>query len=97
MFEELQRGKVYECTLRDPKWHLDGFQSGEAIYIDPRPAVLESLIHELLHRRHRTWGERKVTRTARLLLAKMTDEQKATWWKAYQRIKRKGRPVAVDE
>lgn len=95
--DELRRGRVYECSLRDPRWHLDGLRQGEDIFIDPRPAVIETVLHELLHRRHPRWGERTVTRTARRLLGAMSEAQKAAWWKAYRRIKRTRGVVYVEE
>lgn len=97
LWDELKRGRVYECSLRDAKWQLDGFQSGENIYIDPRPAILETLVHELLHRRKPTWGERRVDREAKRILCKMTEQDLALWWRRYQRFKRKSRPVVIDE
>ena len=97
LYDELERGKVYECSLRDPRWHLDGLREGDSIYIDPRPAILEAVLHELLHRLKPSWGERRVTSEARRLLARMKDGDMATWWRAYQRIKRKCAPVEIDE
>lgn len=96
LWDELGRGKVYECSLRDPKWHLDGLQSGECVYIDPRFAILETLIHELMHRRKPRMGERAVTRLARRLVARMDEPTKAKWWRAYSRIKKKGRPIDAE-
>jgi hypothetical protein len=95
--DEIRRGRVYECSLRDPKWHLDGLQDGETIYIDPRPAILETLLHELLHRRKPRMGERAVTQQARRLVFGMDEATKNKWWRAYQRVKRKGAPVDVEE
>jgi len=97
LMDELHRGKVYECSLRDPKFRLDGLQHGEAIYIDPRPAILETLVHELLHRRKPRWSERRVTREARTILSKMADAELAQWWKRYRAIVKKGRPVDVSD
>ncbi len=91
--DELARGKVFECALRDTKWHLDGMQSGDRVYIDPRPAILETLLHELIHRRHPRWAERTVYREARRLVATMNEATMRMWWQRYQRTKRKGRPV----
>jgi IS5 family transposase len=96
LWDELQRGKVYECSLRADRMILDGLQDGEYIYVDPRPAVLETLVHELLHRRKPRLSERTVGIRARNLVVKMDDTTKARWWRAYQRIKRKGPPVEVD-
>lgn len=97
LYDELRRRKVWECPLRDPHWHLDGLCDGDHIYIDPRPAILESVLHELLHRRKPRWGERRVISEARRLLSKMSDQDLACWWRRYQRVKRKGRPVEVEE
>ena len=96
LWDELQRGKVIECSLRDPSWRLDGLQDGETIYIDPRPAIIETLCHELIHRRKPRWSERRVTSEARRLLSRMDEADLATWWRRYQRVKRKGRPVEVE-
>lgn len=95
--DELQRGAIIECSLRDARWHLDGLQLGASVYIDPRPAILETLIHELIHRRHPRMGERAVTKAARKLMGSMDEQTKARWWRQYNRIKRKGKPVEVDE
>jgi hypothetical protein len=95
--DELKRGRIYECSLRATTWQPDGLQDGENIYIDPRPAILETLVHELLHRRKPRWGERKVTATARALVVRMDEATKARWWRAYNRTKRASRPVEVDE
>jgi len=97
LLDEMARGRIWECTLHDPRWQLDGLQDGENIYIDPRPAVLETVVHELLHRRFPRLGERLVTKEARKLVGGMSEAQKAQWWRAYSRIKRKGRPVRTAE
>lgn len=96
LWKELARGRVFECSLRAPKWHLDGLQEGDNIYVDPRPAILETLLHELLHRRKPRWGERRVDLTARRLLTTLTEADKIRWWKAYQRRKRVRRPFDTD-
>lgn len=97
IWDELHRGKVWECSLRDPKWHLDGLQSGEHVYIDPRFAILETLVHELLHRRKPRMGERAVTRQARRLVAGMDEQTKRNWWRAYRRVVKRGRPIEVED
>lgn len=96
LWDELGRGKVYECSLRDPYWHLDGLCEGDSVYIDQRSAILLTLIHELIHRRKPRWGERMVERSSRQLFCKLTEAEKVRWWKAYRRIKQPRRPKAIE-
>jgi hypothetical protein len=95
LWDELQRGQIYECSLRSKTWQMDGLQEGQNIYIDPRPAILETLLHELLHRRKPRWGERRVAREARRLSVAMDESTKQHWWRGYRRIKKPSKPVEV--
>ena len=95
--EEMDRGRIYECSLRDPKLRIDGLQDGENVYIDPRPAIILTLLHELTHRRKRRWSERRVTRESMRLLVEMSDQELASWWARYQRVKKRSRPVETDD
>lgn len=97
LWDELSRGRVYQCSLRSDGWQHDGLIDGENIYIDPRPAILEVLIHELLHRRKPRLCERTVARTAHLLAVRMDEATKRKWWRAYQRTVRKSVPVDVED
>lgn len=97
LLDELHRGKVYECSLRSKTWQHDGLLDGETIYVDPRPAILETLIHELLHRRKPRWGERRVTQEARALVVRMDEATTAKWWKAYSRVKKRGPAVDIED
>lgn len=96
LYDELHRGRVYECSLRDPRWHLDGLQSGQDVFIDPRAAVLEIVVHELLHRRKPRLGERTVEKRARQLVGAMDEATKRRWWRAYRKVRKVGRPVEVE-
>lgn len=93
LMDELKRGRVYETRLANARWQLDGLQDGECIYIDPRPAILETLLHELMHRRYPRWGERRVTLEARRMVVRMSEADKSRWWRAYRRIRKIGRTV----
>ena len=103
LWDELQRGKVYECSLRTTQSRngrpvqFDGLLDGEAVYIDPRPAILETLLHELLHRRKPRLGERTVTDHARRLALRMDEPTKRRWWSAYRRVKRTGPAINTED
>lgn len=98
LWDEMLRGRIYEANLRSDKWVIDGLQEGENIYIDPRNQVLEILIHELLHRRKPRFSERTVTRMAKDIVNKMTEDEKKRWWRKYRQVKKKLKvPVEVNE
>lgn len=97
LWDELGRGRIYECSIRDSRFQVDGLQDGEQIYIDPRPAILETVLHELLHRRKPRLGERAVERQARKLALSMDEHAKTKWWRAYRRIKRQRRPMTIED
>lgn len=90
--EELAKGRVVEARLRDQTLsaHLDGlcdFGSG-TIYIDPRTAIVSTLIHELIHRRWPSWGEARVWKEEQRLIANMTPDEIQRWYRKYQKAKR---------
>lgn len=97
LWNNLQEGHVYECPLRSEVWQIDGLQEGRNVFIDPRPAILETLLHELLHRLKPRWGEKKVSKRARIMMLQMDETAKRQWWLAYRRIRKTRRPVEVED
>lgn len=88
--EELAKGRVVEARLRAVGEHLDGlYEPGShTIYIDPRTAVVSTLIHELIHRRWPSWSEGRVRREEQRLITGMTPEEVSRWYRKYQKAKR---------
>jgi hypothetical protein len=78
---ELKKGGIVQAPLRATGLHVDGMCNHDEgrVYIDPAPAITETLLHELLHRRYPRWGEKRVDVTAKRLLRYMTP-RRARWW-----------------
>ena len=93
--EELERGRVFEATLKDDHQHLYGLcdYGTQAIVIDPAVAVVDTLLHELLHRRYPSWAERRVEKETSRLLSALRTQDVQTWYRRYKRAVRKRRPV----
>jgi hypothetical protein len=87
---ELRNGKVVEARLRADGEHVDGYCDfgSDHIYVDPRPAIVSTLIHELLHRRWKHWSERRVRQEERRILAHMTPDEVSKWFRMYTLAKR---------
>jgi hypothetical protein len=100
MRDELEKGRILESDLRSKSHHIAGycdFIAGQ-VHVNPRPMIVEALLHELIHRRHPKWSEKTVDREAKALLSKMTEDQVATFYRRYQLLARKRRaPKSVDE
>lgn len=97
--EEFARGKIFEARLNSvgKRAHLYGIYDPDRdeIVIDPRRAIVETLIHELLHRRFPHWSERRVRQTERRIMAEMALEDVWTWYRRYRRSAKKSRRVDV--
>lgn len=92
IWAELGRGRVEERRLVHTKGReiLDGFMNGSTVIVNPMPATLDTLIHELFHRRFPKWSESYVRARTTELMRGMTDAQQLQLWKAYQaQVKRK--------
>lgn len=98
--EELSRGRIVEARLKANDAHLDGlcdYGSG-VIYIDPRTAIVSTLLHELIHRRWPSWPEARVAREERRLIRNMTTSQVQHWYRRYAAAKQTRRStVRVDD
>lgn len=97
--DELRKGRVFEAHLVAGEGEcLDGVVDGDgAIYIDPGPQIVETVIHEALHRAYPRWGEKRICKTSHLLVMAMSDEERRAWYRRWQRhAKRLKKPVHVE-
>ena len=90
LHEELQKGRIVEARIRAFGEHVDGLHEpgSDFIYIDPRTAVVSTLLHELIHRRWPSWSETRVCQEERRLILNMTPDEVAAWYRRYQKAKR---------
>ena len=93
--EEMERGRVYEATLKDDHQHLYGMcdHGTQAIVIDPAMSIVDTLLHELLHRRYPSWAETRVEKETSRLLSALRTQDVQTWYRRYKKMVRKRRPV----
>src|SRR5690349_15149429 len=97
LWDELQKGRIFECSVRSDEAQVYGLHDDGNIFIDPRPSILDTLVHELLHRRYPELSERAVRRRTARLVRRMDESTKNRWYAAYNRLKRKRRPKDIDE
>ena len=93
---EFSKGRIYEATLVDPTHHLEGLcdHQSQAVVINPQVSVVDSLIHELLHRRYPDWSEARVRRETKRLMGRLSSHDVAVWYRRYRRAVKKRRPVS---
>jgi hypothetical protein len=93
---ELANGRIYEATLiTDDGSHLMGMcdTTAQTITIDPKVLIVSTLIHELIHRLHPAWGERRVRLAEKRALRQLSQHDIQVWYRRYKRAVRKRRPM----
>ncbi len=74
-----------------------GLSEAQRVVVNPAPHVLDTLVHELLHRIHPRWGERRVVHEARRIVITMTDAEQRRWYRQYERVRRiQRKPIESD-
>ena len=97
LWDEMATRPVFACSLRDPRWHLEGLAGKDgAVYVDERTAILGAVLHELVHHAHPKMHETSVIRETRRLLGSMDESTKAKWWRGYLSARQKIGPVDVE-
>lgn len=94
--DELSKGRIYEATLiTDDGAHLYGLCDHEkgAITVDPKVAIVSTLLHELIHRRYPEWSEARVRRAEQRALSLLSQHDLQVWHRRYRRAVRKRRPM----
>ncbi len=86
--EEMSRGGIIEAVIEAPGEHVSGICEGQSIVINPVPEVVDTLLHELLHRRFPRWGEKRVRATTARLMYYMDSATMRQWYRRYNRAKR---------
>jgi hypothetical protein len=98
VWAELKAGqRIREAYLSHDTEHLDGLCEGGLVTVNPVPSVVETCAHEILHRIRPRWGERRVYREARKLLASMGDTEVRKWYRTFQRVAVKRQTVKVED
>jgi len=91
VWAELGAGRLTEDYIKDKAQFVDGYIEGGHIYINPANAVVETCIHEILHRLHGEWSEAYVSNRTTFLLRRMTDAEIQQFYEEYQRRVKKRR------
>jgi hypothetical protein len=83
---ELGAGQIREAFIPSEKhFFVDGETEGQAITINPVPEVVDTIIHELLHRLYPQWSERYIKNRTSYLMKRMTDEEVQLLYEEYER------------
>lgn len=69
---------------------LHGYCEGRHIWVNPTWSVIDTVIHELLHRMYPGWSEEYVRNRTSYLVNRMTDEEAGAFYEEYvKRAKRR--------
>jgi hypothetical protein len=91
--KEMAKGRIYERPIVGSKRHIEGlcnWVNGE-VSVNPAPSVVDTLIHELLHRRFRRWSEARVLAETWRVMETMTPDAVQALHRQYKRIAKRRR------
>ena len=100
VWAEVGSGHITEAYIVDAAtMGTDGYYNGSGhITINPAHQVVDTVIHECLHRAFPSWTEKYVRRTTTQLRNKMNDHEIRAMYEEYQRRKRKRkRPLQLGD
>jgi len=96
--DELRKGRIFEAQIVGSKDHIEGlcnWESGE-VTVNPSVSVVDTLIHELLHRHFPKWSEERVRIETWRVMKSFSAEDVRAWYQKYKRsVRRKSRPVRL--
>lgn len=93
---EIGAGNITEAYIHDPGFTTDGVTWGQQITINPAHGVVDTLIHECLHRMFPHWSEGYVRNRTSYLVRRLSDAEVQAIHGEYEKRKRKRRsPVKL--
>jgi hypothetical protein len=90
VWRELRKGRdIKEAYVNGDKEGLDiyGLNDGQTVYVNPAHVLVETAIHELIHRVKPRWGERRVRAETQRIVKTFEDADVLRWYRQYQRVK----------
>jgi hypothetical protein len=96
--DELGKGRIVEASIVGSRDHIEGLCNWETreVTVNPSVSVVDTLIHELLHRRFPTWTEERVRIETWRVMRSMSHADVRGWYRKYKLLaKRKTRPVRL--
>lgn len=97
---EIGKGQIHEDWIDgEPHEYVKGLQEGRHIWVNPAVDVVDTVIHECLHRLEPSWSERYIRNRTSFLLKRLSSEQIQQLYEEYERIrtrkKKRKKPHAV--
>lgn len=99
VWAELGAGRITEAFISDGKMMTDGYFNGSGhITVNPQHQVVDTVIHECLHRAFPAWTERHVRRMTTYLRRRMADEEIQAMYSEFQkRARKRKRPLVIED
>jgi|GEM_PF-4929796 hypothetical protein len=93
---ELLVAPLTEAYIVSADHYVDGMCEDGSITIAPHHHVVDTVIHELLHRIYPERSERSIRRTTTMLRKTLTDDEVLWFYDEYQKRKRTGEQRSTD-
>lgn len=89
---EIGKGRIEERWIADKDCFIHGECDGRTVTINPAIDVVDTLLHEALHRLEPEWSESYVRNRVTWLMRRMTDAQLQTLHEEYRKLAVRRKP-----
>lgn len=80
---EIERGRIAEAFISEDGFCVDGLIEGQQITINPVHQIVDTLVHEILHRLYPNWEEAYVRNRTKYLRNRMDDQEVLALYQVY--------------
>lgn len=89
---EIGSGRIDERWIANKDTFVSGLCDGRTVTVNPAVDVVDTLLHEALHRMRPEWSEAYVRNRTTWLMRRMDDSQIQALYESYQKIKKPRKP-----
>ncbi len=84
---EMGRTPIREAYIEDKNNFIEGELDGKVITVNPVHALVDTIIHEVMHKLHPLWSEKSVRNRTTWLIRRLSDSEQIQIYREYMKRK----------
>lgn len=84
---EMGKTPIKEAYISDKNNFIEGELDGKVIVVNPVHSMVDTIIHEVLHKLHPMWSEKSVRNRTTWLIRRLSDDEQIQIYREYNKRK----------